>query len=65
MPACVAAAVAATPWLLCTVVCGLLGTYVAIVIVALFHPDAGRRADARAVLASHMLTVRRGQGPDK
>jgi hypothetical protein len=54
-----AAAVAAIPWLLCTVVCGLLGTYIVIVLVALLHPDAGRRADARAVLDLHVRAVLR------
>jgi hypothetical protein len=65
MPASMAAAVAAIPWLLSTVVCGLLGTYMVIVLVALFYPDPERRADARAMLALHMFAAPRHKGPDE
>ena len=64
MPASVAVAVTAIPWLLSTVVCGLLGTYVVIVLVALLHPDRERRADARAVLDLHMFAALRRKDPD-
>jgi hypothetical protein len=47
------------PWVLGGLVLGLLATYVVTVIVALFHPDPGRRSDARAVLDRHMFTTAR------
>jgi hypothetical protein len=56
----------ALPWLLGSLVLGLLTTHVAAVMVALFHPDASRRSDARAVLDRHSFTTirrrRRGRG---
>jgi hypothetical protein len=53
------AAVSALPWLLGGLVFGLLATYMATVLVALFHPDPGRRSDARAVLDRHLFTMTR------
>ena len=59
MPTSMAAAIAAVPWLLSTVVCGFLVIYALIVLVALLHPDQHRRADARAVLRLHLQVLRR------
>ena len=59
MPASVAVAVSAIPWLLSTVVCALLATYIVVVLFALLHPDPERRADARAVLDLHMFAMLR------
>jgi hypothetical protein len=39
-------------------------TYTAIIAVALFHPDAQRRADARSLLPGHLL-ARRPQAKKK
>ena len=61
MPTSMAAAIAAVPWLLSTVVCGFLVIYALIVLVALLHPDQRRRADARAVLRLHLQALRRGR----
>jgi hypothetical protein len=47
----------ALPWLLGGLALGLLATHVVTVLVALFHPDADRRSDARAVLDRHSLTT--------
>ena len=57
MPAYVVAAVTAIPWLLSIVVCGLLATYIMIVLVAVFHPESQRRADARVLLDLHLLAA--------
>jgi hypothetical protein len=59
MPVSLTVAVTAIPWLLSSVVCGLLATYIAIVLMALLHPDRERRADARAVLDLHMFAALR------
>ena len=59
MPASMAAAVAAVPWLLSTVVCCFMAIYALTVLVALLHPDQKRRADARAVLRLHLQVLRR------
>jgi hypothetical protein len=53
----------AVPWLLGGLALGLLATHVLTVFVALFHPDPGRRSDARAVLDRHSFTtIRRHDG---
>lgn len=54
----------ALPWLLGGLVLGLLATHTVAVMVALFHPDAARRSDARAVLDRHSFTAirRRSRG---
>jgi len=57
MPASVATAVSAVPWLLSTVVCGFMAIYALAVLVALLHPDQKRRADARAVLRLHIQAL--------
>jgi hypothetical protein len=61
MPTSMAAAIAAVPWLLSTVVCGFIVIYALTVLVALLHPDQQRRADARAVLRLHLQVLRRGR----
>jgi hypothetical protein len=60
MPAPLAAAVAAVPWLLSTAVCTFIALYALTVLVALLHPDQARRADARAVLRlyPHIALIR-------
>jgi hypothetical protein len=65
MPASLAAAVVAIPWLLSTVVCGLLATYIVIVLVAVLHPEPRRRADARALLDLHIFAAPRRKGADR
>lgn len=40
----------------CIIVAVLGLTYLAIIAVALFHPDKRRRSDARALLSHHLLT---------
>jgi hypothetical protein len=57
MPAPMAAAIAAVPWLLSTVVCFFMAIYALTVLVALLHPDQRRRADARAVLRLHLQAL--------
>ena len=64
MPASMAAAVAAVPWLLCTLVCCFMAIHVLIVLVALLHPDQKRKTDARAVLRLHLHALRRNE-PDR
>jgi hypothetical protein len=61
MPALMAAAVAAVPWLLSTVVCCFMAIYALIVLVALLHPDQQRRSDARAVLRLHLQALWRSR----
>jgi hypothetical protein len=61
MPASMATAVAAVPWLLSTVVCCFMAIYALIVLIALLHPDQQRRADARAVLRLHLQVLRRNK----
>jgi hypothetical protein len=61
MPVSMAAAVAAVPWLLSTVVCCFMAIYALTVLVALLHPDQHRRADARAVLRLHLQALRRNR----
>ena len=61
MPAPMAAAVAAVPWLLSVVVCCFMAIYALIVVVALLHPDQQRRADARVVLRLHLQALWRNR----
>jgi hypothetical protein len=61
MPASMAAAVAAVPWLLSTVVCCFMALYALIVLIALLHPDQQRRTDARVLLRLHLQVLRRNR----
>lgn len=47
------------PWIVAAVVLALVLSYLAVIGVALFHPRAARRRDARHVLERHLFTRRR------